>query len=98
MAFEKIPLAAAAREAHSDPSVYRRVLNRFGLTDRQQDGQRVVDARVAMFMKRTKAASGYLVPYWIKTRDDLMAAAAKIPVAEIELTEASSEIELAEAP
>jgi hypothetical protein len=48
-------------------------------------------------MKRTKQASGYLVPYWIKTRDELLAAAAEIPVAEIELAEASSEIELAEA-
>jgi hypothetical protein len=83
MAIAKIPLVEAARKVHSDPSVFRRVLNRFGLVDRQQDGQRVVDPRVVQLMQRTKAASGYLVPVWIRTRDDLLAAAAEIPVSEI---------------
>jgi hypothetical protein len=41
-------------------------------------GQRALDPRVVELMQRTNAASGYLVLHWIKTRDELMAAAAEI--------------------
>jgi hypothetical protein len=34
-------------------------------------------------MQRTKAASGYLVPVWIRTKDDLLRAATEIPTLEI---------------
>jgi len=85
-----IPLVQAAHTIPADPSALRRMLNRFGLNDRQEDGQRTVDARIVRLLQKTKQASGYLVPYWIRTRDDLLAAAAEIPASEItELAEAS---------
>jgi len=84
-----IPLVLAARIIPVDPSALRRTLNRFGLNDSQEDGQRIVDLAVVKLFQRTRAASGYLAPYWLRTRDDLLAAAAAIPASEIdELAEA----------
>ena len=90
MAIAAIPLVQAALIIPTDPSSLRRGLNRFGLHDRQEDGQRIVDPRIVRLLQKTKQASGYLVPHWIRTRDDLLAAAAEIPASEItELAEAS---------
>ena len=63
-----IPLVLAARIIPVDPSALRRTLNRFGLNDRQEDGQRIVDLAVVKLFQRTRAASGYLAPYWLRTR------------------------------
>jgi hypothetical protein len=85
MTIAKIPLVQAALLIPTDPSSLRRVLNRFGLNDRQEDGQRVVDPLIVRLFQRTKGASGYLAPYWLRTRDDLLAAAAEIPASEMSL-------------
>ena len=77
MAIAKIPLVQAALLIPTDPSSLRRVLNRFGLNDRRDDGQRVVDRPIVQLFQQTKEASGYLCPHWIRTRDDLLAAAAE---------------------
>jgi hypothetical protein len=88
--FAAIPLVQAALIIPTDPSSLRRALNRFGINDRQEDGQRVVDPVIVRLFQRTKEASGYLVPYRIRSRDQLLAAAAEIPASEIsELAEAS---------
>ena len=76
-----IPLVLAARIIPVDPSALRRTLNRFGLNDPQEDGQRIVD--LVKLFQRTRAASGYLAPYWIRTRDQLLAAAAEISAEEV---------------
>jgi hypothetical protein len=90
MTIAAIPLVQAALIIPTDPSTLRRMLNGLGITDRQQDGQRVVDLPIVRLFQRTKKASGYLCPYWIRTRDDLLAAAAEIPASEIsKLAEAS---------
>ena len=80
-----IPLVQAARAIPTDPSSLRRALNRFGLNDRQDDGQRIVDPRVVRLFQYTKKTSGYLYPRAIDTRDKLLAAASEIS----ELAEAS---------
>ena len=83
MTMAAIRLVQAALIIPADPSSLRRVLNRFGLNDRQEDGQRVIDPSIVRLFQRTKEASGYLAPYWIRTREELLAAAAEIPVAEV---------------
>jgi len=91
MTIAKIPLVQAAPKVPTDTSTFRRTLNRFALNDRQKDGQRIVDPRIVRLFQKTKRASGYLVPYWIRTRDDLLGAAANIP--ESEITELMRNIE-----
>lgn len=73
------PLTQAARFLRSHPAALRKTINRFGIVER--DGrQRVIPNDILDLFHRTKTASGYLYPVWVRTRDDLIAAAAqKIP-------------------
>jgi hypothetical protein len=73
-----IPLTEAARATGADYSVLRRALNRFGLIDHQDDGQRVIDARIARFFAHSRQISGYLYPRSIDTPAKLWAAASKL--------------------
>jgi hypothetical protein len=68
-------LTQAARTIGTDLSVLRRALNRFGIIDHQEDGQRVVDPRIVRFFAQTKRASGYFYPKSINTLDKLLKAA-----------------------
>jgi hypothetical protein len=72
------PLTQAARVLDSHPAALRKTINRFGIFER--DGrQRVIPNDVLKLFRRTKAVSGYLYPAWVRTHDDLIAAAAQIP-------------------
>jgi hypothetical protein len=73
-----IPLTEVARATGADYSVLRRALNRFGLIDHQDDGQRVIDARIARFFAHSRQISGYLYPRSIDTPAKLWAAASKL--------------------
>ena len=77
------PLTQAARVLRSHPAALRKAINRFGIVNR--DGrQRVIPNDVLALFRRTKAVSGYLYPAWVRTPDDLIAAAAEIPASEAE--------------
>ena len=77
------PLTQAARVLRSHPAALRKAINRFGIVNR--DGrQRVIPNDVLALFRRTKAVSGYLYPAWIRTPDDLIAAAAEISASEAE--------------
>jgi hypothetical protein len=77
------PLTQAARELGSHPAALRKAINRLGIIER--DGrQRVVPDDILALFRRTKAVSGYLYPAWVRTHDDLIAAAAENPASEIE--------------
>jgi hypothetical protein len=78
MTIAQMPLAKAAEAIPTDPSCLRRALNRFGLVDRQDDGQRVIDTRIVALFAQNKRASGYLYPKAIDTLDKLLAAASAI--------------------
>jgi hypothetical protein len=72
------PLTQAARFLGSHTAALRKTINRFGIVER--DGrQRVIPNDVLALFHRTKAASGYLYPTWVRTHDDLIAAAAAVP-------------------
>jgi hypothetical protein len=77
MTIATIPLARAARTIPTDPSSLRRALNRFGIVERGDDGQRMVDERIVKLFQRTKRSSGYLYPRTIDTRAKLMSAAVR---------------------
>ena len=80
-------LSLAAEILDSHPAGLRKTANRFQIVER--DGrQRVIPNDVLALFVRTKTASGYLVPYWIRTRSELIAAAAQIPSSEITELEA----------
>jgi hypothetical protein len=72
-------LAQAARTIGTTLSVLRRALNRFGLIEHQEDGQRVVDPRIVRFFAQTKKASGYFYPKSISDLDKLWKAVSKLP-------------------
>ncbi len=57
-----IPLIQAARTISTDPSSLRRALNRFGLLDRRDDGQRVVDERIVRLFARRPRSTYYDAP------------------------------------
>jgi hypothetical protein len=77
------PLTQAARVLNSHPAALRKTANRFGI--RERDGrQRAIPNDILALFRRTKAVSGYLYPAWVRTHDDLIAAAAEIPASEIE--------------
>jgi hypothetical protein len=78
MTIALIPLAQAAEAIPTDPSCLRRALNRFGLVDRQDDGQRVIDKRLVQLFAQTKQTSGYLYPRACTTLEQLFAAASEI--------------------
>jgi hypothetical protein len=72
------PLTQAARVLGSHPAALRKTINRFGIIER--DGrQRVIPNDILALFRRTRAASGYLYPAWVRTHDDLIAAVAEIP-------------------
>lgn len=73
-----IPLAQAAKTISIDKSSLRRALNRFGIVDRQDDGQRVIDPRIVALFAQTRRTSGYLYPRTIDTLDKLLATASQI--------------------
>jgi hypothetical protein len=73
-----IPLVKAAQQINIDQSSLRRALNRFALTDKRDDGQRVIPASVVALFRDTREKCGYLYPRNCDTRDKLFAAAAKI--------------------
>ena len=76
------PLTVAARVLGSHPAALRKTINQFQIVKR--DGrQRVIPNDILALFRRTKAISGYLYPHWIRTRDELLAAAAQIPASEI---------------
>jgi hypothetical protein len=76
------PLTLSARILGSHPAALRKAINRFGIVER--DGrQRVIPNDVLALFRRTKAVAGYLYPAWVRSRDDLLGAAAKIPESEI---------------
>jgi hypothetical protein len=76
------PLTLAARILDSHPAALRKTINRFQIVER--DGpQRVIPNDILALFRRTKAIAGYLYPSWVRTRDDLLGAAAKIPESEI---------------
>jgi hypothetical protein len=77
------PLTQAARFLRSHPAAVRKTLNRFGIVE-HYGGQRVIPNDILALFHRTKAASGYLYPAWVRTPDDLIVAAAEIPASEIE--------------
>jgi hypothetical protein len=77
MAIASITLAKAALAIPTDQSCLRRALNRFGIVERQADGQRVIDPRIVQLFAETKRTSGYLYPRTIDTRDKLLAAASE---------------------
>jgi hypothetical protein len=70
-----IPLAKAADAIGTDRSVLRRACNRFGIRERQPDGQRIIPAEVVRLFAQTRRQSGYLYPRGIDTRDALLRAA-----------------------
>jgi hypothetical protein len=72
------PLTQAARFLRSHPAHVRKTLNRFGIVERHE-GQRTIPNNILDLFQRTKAASGYLYPSWVRTHDDLIAAAAVVP-------------------
>jgi hypothetical protein len=71
-------LTQAARDLDSHPAALRKTINRFGIVERD-GGQRVIPNNILTLFHRTKVASGYLYPAWVRTHDDLIAAAAEIP-------------------
>jgi hypothetical protein len=76
-------LAQAALILRSHPAALRKAINRFGIVER--DGrQRVIPNDILALFRRTKAVSGYLYPAWVRTHDDLIAAAAEVPTSEIQ--------------
>jgi hypothetical protein len=89
------PLTQAARVLKSHPAALRKTANRFGIVER--DGrQRAIPNDILALFRRTKAIAGYLYPHWVRTRDDLLGAAAKIP--ESEITELMRNVEGVTAP
>jgi hypothetical protein len=72
-----ITLTEAARTIPSHPAALRKTLNQFGLTERRSDGQRIIPADLVWFFKEMKRLSGYMYPFHVRTRDDLLAAMAK---------------------
>jgi hypothetical protein len=72
------PLTQAARSLRSHTAHVRKTLNRFGIVERHE-GQRTIPNNILDLFQRTKAASGYLYPSWVRTHDDLIAAAAAVP-------------------
>jgi hypothetical protein len=81
-------LIQAARILGSHPAALRKAINQFQIVERDNRRRRLIPNDVLALFRRTKAASGYLYPHWIRTRDDLLAAAAKIPQSEITALEA----------
>jgi hypothetical protein len=75
MQFGKIPLARAARAIPTDQSSLRRALNRFGIFEYGDDGQRQLDERIVRLFHHSKKKSGYLYPRSVDTLDKLMSAA-----------------------
>jgi hypothetical protein len=71
-------LTQAARDLDSHPAALRKTINRFGIVERD-GGQRVIPNNILTLFHRTKVASGYLYPAWVRTHDDLIAAAAAVP-------------------
>ena len=78
MATGTITLTQAARTIGTDLSVLGRALNRFGIIDHRDDGQRVVDPRIVRFFAQTKRASGYFYPKNVDTLNKLLKAASKL--------------------
>ena len=68
------PLMQAARFLGSHPAALRKAINRFGIVERD-GGQRVIPNDILALFHRTKTASGYLYPAWVRTHDDLITAA-----------------------
>jgi ATP-dependent DNA ligase len=74
VATNSITLSQAAPIIGAVPSVVRRALNRFSLTEKR-DGERVIPAEVVRLFARTRRHSGYLYPRNIETLDALLRAA-----------------------
>ena len=75
-----IPLVKVAQQLGMDPSSVRRALNKFALTDKREDGQRVIPESVVALFVDTRTRSGYLYPRTCDTRDKLLAAATKMKI------------------
>jgi hypothetical protein len=80
---ENTTLTQAAQILESHPMALRKTFNRFGFVERDNRRRRLIPIDVLALFRRTKAASGYLYPRSIRTRTDLLAAAAEIPQSEI---------------
>jgi hypothetical protein len=80
-------LTAAARVLDAHPAALRKAINRFQIVERV-GRQRVIPNDVLALFRKTKTVCGYLYPHWVRTRDELLAAAAQIPASEaIDLAE-----------
>jgi hypothetical protein len=82
------PLTQAARILGSHPAALRKAINQFQIVERDNRRRRLIPNDVLALFRRTKAACGYLYPAWVRTREELLAAAAKIPQSEITELEA----------
>jgi hypothetical protein len=77
------PLTQAALILGSHPAALRKAINRLGIVERV-GRQRVIPNDILALFRRTKTVSGYLYPAWVRTHDDLIAAAAEVPASEIQ--------------
>ena len=76
-------LTLAAQILGSHPAALRKAMNQFQIVERDSRRRRLIPNNVLALFRRTKTVSGYLYPHWIRTRDELIAAAAQIPPSEI---------------